>query len=147
MSAEETFEEAMRRAGYYPVPETAPHLEPPPARGSGRPAAERNPDSMTNLRITGSGPRGQITVADIRAVAGGRARRPPVTLRPVRFPWGFGPALDVDLYSLNPLMDVVMQLPGQPNPNGGERPTAFSTGDLPLFTTGGVDVELLRWVP
>jgi hypothetical protein len=99
------------------------------------------------VRLTGSGPHGAITVADIRAAVPGGIRRPPATPVPTPFPWSRGPTLQIDRYSLRPLTDIVRQLPGQPNPHGGPEPTMFSTGDLPLFTTSGVEVDLLRWVP
>jgi hypothetical protein len=101
-------------------------------------------------KLHGSGPRGSITMADIRG-AGGTAstgRRPPATPIPVPFPWGGrGPVTQVDLYDLNPLVTIVKALPAGPNPYGGEAPTMFSSGPLPLFTSSGLDVEILRFVP
>lgn len=124
--------------------------------------------------IQGTGASGAVTIGDVRAAArstttpqpraavstGGRVA--PV-LRPLRDPWGNGGSNDatvmVDIYSLNPYVDYILQGPGaprKPGPSaqpgfqwigGGTPPTFFISGTLPPLTASGIDPAILARVP
>lgn len=127
-------------------------------------------------KVTGSGAGGRIKVDDVRAAAparpkpstddavfaslfgGAPSRRVAAavaagaraTERPSRFVGQVQVQVTVDEYGSNPLLDDVRQaLPAiyATETREGQAPSLFETGDLPLFTTSGIEPSLLSRLP
>jgi hypothetical protein len=62
-------------------------------------------------------------------------------------PWGRGPAVPVNRYSLNPILDYLRATLERPSYSSEPAPEMFSNGPLPIFAASGVDIDVLRWVP
>lgn len=102
--------------------------------------------------VTGTGAGGRISLKDVRAAAGlrpgGTAPRAEAPARrlPVQVASQFSPQRQVmlDVYGPNPVVEDarLLGLAGS-----GAAPTLFSDGELPPFTSSGVDPRELRKVP